>query len=79
MPALREACADGPSPPLYPPPSPLKGVVTCLDEEDMPALREALDTPLQPVLRWGLFPSFEQFELFASQVGGRALPPSALS
>jgi hypothetical protein len=44
-----------------------KGLVTCLNSEDIPRLQEALATPLEALStpRAGLFPEFEQLEAFA--------------
>lgn len=44
-----------------------KGLVTCLNTEDMFRLQEAMSTPLEALStpRAGLFPEFEQLEAFA--------------
>ncbi|CAI5486912.1 unnamed protein product [Closterium sp. Naga37s-1] len=45
-----------------------EGVVTCLDPTDMPLLIAALQDPVEPTTAAGLFPLFEQVEVFASQL-----------
>ncbi|CAI5527513.1 unnamed protein product [Closterium sp. Naga37s-1] len=45
-----------------------EGVVTCLDPTDMPLLIAALQEPVEPTTAAGLFPLFEQVEVFASQL-----------
>ncbi|CAI5491535.1 unnamed protein product, partial [Closterium sp. Naga37s-1] len=45
-----------------------EGVVTCLDPTDTPLLIAALQDPVEPTTAAGLFPLFEQVEVFASQL-----------
>ncbi|CAI5466129.1 unnamed protein product [Closterium sp. Yama58-4] len=59
------------SPQFSPPPRGSRyeeGVVTCLDPTDMPLLIAALQDPVEPTTAAGLFPLFEQVEVFASQL-----------
>eukprot|EP00898_Chlorokybus_atmophyticus_P007868 jgi/Chlat1/8082/Chrsp75S07542 len=46
------------------------GVVTCMDEEDLPFIKEALATPSEPLQSAGLFPTFELLELYSAQHPG---------
>jgi hypothetical protein len=58
------------------------GLVTCLNEDDMPALRAALVADVPKCHASGLFPQFEQIEFFAQNfqnaesVIHRSFPPT---
>ena len=47
------------------------GEVTCLHQSDLPMLRRAMDTTLQPLKKSGLAPTFEQLDLFDRASGQR--------
>jgi len=44
------------------------GYVTCLDPADLPVIRHAISTPLQPQRLAGLYPEPQQIELLAQQM-----------
>lgn len=44
----------------------INGVVTCLEEKDMPQLRKAMAAPAMPIQRAALSPSSDQLEQFAT-------------